>query len=841
MKKILFSLLTFITLFSSKVSFAAPTDVKEGLKGCWECNIIEGVYIYVFNFVYKIYAVLVPIVRNLLWLTLAFWFIWYVWTNVIKEQKGSIGSMLKDVFIKLFTYTFVLAMLELPAKTIFKYSIDIIMNAGPNFARWVLEEARADTEMFKLSDGNIRKFSCNDIKLSSYAQQALNNYAKTNAYGDDYNEEEETLTNLLCVTREYTNTFNSGTDLGFKIMARSVIAMGEFKVLKLTYDSPLGQGLEAGIMTALGAFSWIYVIVMFFIKLWLALTFLANTVTLFVGLCIAVGFLYIQFTYLIIIFDVVIKLAMVGVMMPITLGSWTFHNTRKKLSGTLFWDVVKCTFRLGFLSVSMTISTYLLNELLTTTFNAGPFDITLTSLLEHLSGNGKILTASTFLDGINLLSDKNKILFTIITNPTIIISTMFVCLLSFTMLSKSISLADKFSNAIGSGVQQDQILNGLKKLTISTIKYITSGVKREFKSNLKYNWVNDKVNNSGSNTKKKELNKKVREGEDITLYDLPIDEAVKLYEDNANLDEINEKTEQPNLYTEDDYKNVPQEYKSMETKDLQQQYNNLRNKEAEQHQNESKIIDEAFKNYESYNKLTPEEKERVYDDIINLNGEFDNEITKSLDSPQYNEFINEIKSNTTATNNPAKEINKIIANKELENTIRNDKTISPPAQKRIIKYLNNGGQISASDKKILDNAEIEVKSNRKKEATKIANIMIELENRKNLSKKTSKSNKSEIKAKDMYKVLKQDEFDDLTREIDEISNGDITAVSRLKISQLKRQLNKLEKEMDALNEYDDETVEEMTEREIKKYKRRKSKIKSPRMQKENSRIKNDKV
>ncbi|MGN0929888.1 MAG: hypothetical protein ACI4N3_04570 [Alphaproteobacteria bacterium] len=833
MKKLLLSLLTFFTLSYSKVSFGA-TSTTDNLKNCWECNVIEGVYVYVFNFVYKMYAILVPIIKNLLWLTLAFWFIWYIWTNVIKEQKGSVGSMLKDVFVKLFTYAFVLSMLALPAKTIFKYSIDIIMNAGPNFARWVLTEARNDTEMLKLAGDKIQNFSCEDIKLSNYATQALGSYEKTNSFGNDYNEEEETLTNILCITREYTNTFNAGTDLGFKIMARSVIAMGEFKLVKLTYDSPLGQGVENAIQTALGAYSWIYTIVMFFVKIWMTLTFFANLITFFIGLCITVGFLYILFTYLIIIFDVVIKLAMVGVMMPITIGSWTFNNTRKQFSGKLFWDVVKCTFRIGFLSVSMTISTYLLNELLTTNFNAGPFDITLTSLLEHLSGNGKIITSSTFLDGINLVSKKNKILITLITNPTIIISTLFVCLLSFTLLSKSTQMADKFSGAIGNGIQKDNILNGLKKLTISTIRYINSGVKRELKSTLKYNFAKDAINKSNEKQKEKNTKQKQQNGEEITAYDLPIDEAIELYEDETDLNELNENNEKADNI--EPYTPVP-EYDGMDTKDLQQQYNNLSNKDSVRQENNAKIVDEAFKDYENYDKLTNEEKQHFQNDVLYLNDtDIQNELQNPSISKEYKEFLQEVQSKTSQNNNPLKEVSEQINNKEIENFIRKDKTVSPHAQKRIIKYLNQGGQLSASDRTILNKYEAEVKSERKKEETKRKNLKAELTLRQY---KQSKSNK--IKSKDMYLILKNDELNNLNQEIEEELNGDITNVSRMKIAQLKRKLNKIKKEFEAIDEYDEETIEDMTEREIKNYKRRNAKRKSPRAQKEDERIKNKRI
>lgn len=838
MKKLLFTLLTFFILLYSNTSFAQTANTQNGLTGCWECFIIEGVYIYVFNFVYKMYDVLVPIIRNLLWLALAFWFLWYIWTNVIKvSDSGKTTDMLKDVFVKLLTYTFVISLLSLPAKTIFGYSTDIIMNAGPNFAKWVLTEARADTEMLKLVDGRMKPLSCDDIKLSSYATEALRNYTKSDAYSDDYNAEEETLTNLLCITREYTNTFNAGTNLGFNIMTRSVIAMGEYKAMKLTYDSAIGQGIETVIKTALGGFQWIYSLIMGFIKLWVFATFIVNCITMFIGLCITVGFLYILFTYLIIIFDVVIKLAMVGVMMPIAIGSWTFNNTRKRLSGALFFDVVKCTFRLGFLSVSMTISTYLLNKLLTTDFNAGSFGVTLdelikyfniptNSVLDHTQGGGNIITASTFLDGVNLLSTKNRILISLLTNPKILISTLFVCLISYTLLSTSIQMADKFSSAIGKGVQKDQILNGLKKFTISSIRYITSGVERkELGTVSKAKWMQDKITYAGEKAKEKLLKKKQKKNEDITIYDLPVSEAINLYEEGNSLDESEII----------DFENK-ESYASKSTEEVVEEYEDRLAEYTKMNEERRDFVDNKLEEYEGYKNLTEDEKSKVISAVIsddatamqNLSG------NKNIER-----VINKVQSSATPNQpNPFSQIKKDLEKHELKKYIAENKDLSDTQKQTFIDYVEKGTKLTPADTKVMEKFEQEVKSKNYKEAQRLKKMQSYVDYRKKLQR----YNKNEITSKDMYLILKREEINSIIDEIDyELASEDITSISRIKVSQLKRKLAKAKKEVDAIEEYDDLIFDDLVDREIQSYKRRRSKRKSPRAQRENARTKNSKI
>ena len=773
----------------STPSFAQTSNAP--LPSCWQCDILEGIYIYVFNFVYKLYDVFVPIVLNLLWLTMAFWFIWYIWTNIIKPQKTDVNTLFKDVFVKLFTYTFVISLLSLPAREIFKYSIEPIMNAGPSFAKWVLESARNDTEMLKLANNRIKNFSCDDIKLKDYSVQALNNFKKTSLTNDEMNIEENTLINLLCITREYGNTYMAGTDLGMKIMARSAIAMGEFKVSELVYNSTLVQSLETALQTALGSWGILYNILMFLLKVWLFLTYIANVLTFFIGLCISVGFLYILFTYLITILDVVVKLAMVGVMMPITIGAWTFKNTRSKLSTPLFFNVVKATFRVGFLSVSMTITTYLLNELLTINFNAGNMDITLTDLLSSLSGNGKILTASTFLDGFNLLSTKNQVLFTILFNPTIIISTLFVCLICYTLIAESVKTADKFSSVVKSGISEDVVLNGLKKITISTIKYIKGGVKREVYQTL----------SQPSNKDDKKKNAKPNKDDPLTIYDIPVEDAIKLYENRNDLSNTS-------FANNTNYKVQPFD-------ELKKDYEVRSKKYSAVRQKQDSFLNENLSKYENYNKLDKEEQSLLHNAILSDDVEVLNTIKKN---PKINDVVNEINlaiPNKKEDSTPFADIKQDLYNKELEDYIRNDKTISKTQRQKLNRVIFKGEQPSPKTRQLLDKIEAEVKSNNYKEQKRLEEMKQYILFRENLNK----YKRNDITAKDLFIILKRERLKFLQNQIDEELKKDPNDLSYLKVSKLKRDLKKLQKTFDEMDEYDEDMFESLITKEIKDYKR----------------------
>ena len=75
--------------------------VRDGSE-CWECKLVEGVYTYAFNFVFKIYRVLQPVIYDIVLVFFAFWFLWIIYTEVIKKQGGNSFDLLKKIFIKIF-------------------------------------------------------------------------------------------------------------------------------------------------------------------------------------------------------------------------------------------------------------------------------------------------------------------------------------------------------------------------------------------------------------------------------------------------------------------------------------------------------------------------------------------------------------------------------------------------------------------------------------------------------------------------------------------------------------------------------------------------------------------
>ena len=112
MKKIfltlLFNILFSVSGFAQTIASANyDNNMSGGIKDinkCWECKLVEGVYTYTFNFVFKMYNILAPIVTTFVLVFLAFWFLWYIWENVIKAQinfkGGNVFDFLKEIALK---------------------------------------------------------------------------------------------------------------------------------------------------------------------------------------------------------------------------------------------------------------------------------------------------------------------------------------------------------------------------------------------------------------------------------------------------------------------------------------------------------------------------------------------------------------------------------------------------------------------------------------------------------------------------------------------------------------------------------------------------------------------
>ena len=326
---------------------------------CWECSLIESLYAYTFSFVYRMYGHMVGAIRPLLIIFMCLWFVWYVWENAIVKPGGDIGKLFGDVVKKLFLFVFVLAALSLPPKEVFRWTIDPVINAGTGLAKWILIETRNNAAV--LENSKMGRYDCSKIELRAMTAASLGNRGAGPA-PDGIDDGEDTLRNLMCVTMEFSNTYTVGVQFGFAIARQGALGIAT------------GYGFEAGVNSGgvqyllMAAGKWkILIDIVLDIVIWLG-RFL-NLLTVAIGGCIAVAFLYVAFTYVTAVIDIVVKLAFVGVMMPVVIGSMLFENVKKELFDKLLFNIIKCAFRIAFLSVAVSISTFLLEELMTMPFS----------------------------------------------------------------------------------------------------------------------------------------------------------------------------------------------------------------------------------------------------------------------------------------------------------------------------------------------------------------------------------------------------------------------------------------------------------------------------------------
>ena len=505
MQKIFY--LIFCLLYS-KVVFAASSDYGN----CWECSLIEGIYIYTFSFVLRIYNVLRAPISILMLVFFLFWFLWFVWNKLIKNpDKINISDIAKSVFVKLFTVTFVLAMLSLSPIQIFKATVNPIMNFGASFSRWILSYGASES-LFK---ENVKQFDCEKISISSKLKEAYVKHDKSYKSENDLSDDDiDSLKNIVCITGTYSNVYNIGLNIGFNFIHQGFIGYASSKTIKAVLDvvdmavdfipEPFTQNI-------------VNIIVKIFKVLAVTETFI-SLFKIVIGLGIAIAFLYVAFTFMSLIIDVIIKLALVGVMLPIVIGSWAFGGgedivkLREKLSGKLFWNVLKVSFRLVFLAIAIVISIMLFSELI----RVGDLN-TVYSRSGIVGGNLVALT---------------QILF----NPVLIMSMIFTTLISWTLLTESVAMADKVSSSLYSGVNDDNILNGLKQLTITSIKFLKGGVQRnisrykELETTRKN--LNNKFNDLVANQSKAKVagyEQEIFSGDFTNLDKIPAENLIKMY------------------------------------------------------------------------------------------------------------------------------------------------------------------------------------------------------------------------------------------------------------------------------------------------------------------------
>ena len=852
MKKVLFTLL-FNLIFAIK-SFAqeiATANIDNNMVGgiksmdkCWECKLVEGIYTYTFNFVFKMYNILAPIVSTLVLVFLAFWFLWFIWNQVIKSQinfkGGDVFDFLKQIWIKLFTVLFVLTLLSrVPANEIFSYTIDPIMSFGAGFGKWILVETRNENEIMQnytsaIKNKQLPKYNCDDIKLSANTINML----KVNKVDANDKMNVDTLKNLICITGEYANSYSIGLNLGSKILSRGLIGVAE------DYGAEGIRKLVDNFSSFIPQVGWgkvAYIIIKILLvvaKVWIMVGIGVNMLIACIGLFIMIQFMYVGLTFITMILDIVIQLALVGVMMPITIGSWAYAdkglgNLRGKLSGKLFWGVLRCSFRLAFLAISMSISIFLLNELMTSSFSVDS-NQTMLSLYDSLGSNDGLWSQGTALN-----KQTREFLSLLISNTGLLIAMIFTTLVSWMLLRESIKKADSFSSSLYSGVSNDSILDGLKNLTTSSIKYVMGGVKRDvdFYKKMKETkqYMKDEKAKEESTARKSEIKKWedeiFNEGKEDHLLDVPAEDIVNEYEKIRNFEDNKDTTSEP---------------KEDSKKELQDTNNDKNKEEIENLQSsEMSFISNELASPE-FKELSEDKKEKLASAIISddkkamLEVSEDDEIarmfeTKNLTPMEDDEIIKDkaVTDNLIATDAISDEdlsnpVLKLHASYIRQQIIEEINTLPPNERKEIKKFmaLKKKPKLSTKEEKvefekqkqIYERLESKVKTDLLAKKKKLDVLM---EERKNIKTKSKKE--SVLTTKNVIKAIKQDELNELNAELEDLNLTDV-----VKRSYLRRQLKKLQDEISSIDEKNsielEDEYDEIVDKWRKGKKRRKTKI-----------------
>ena len=867
MKKFLLTLL--FNLFFSLPTFAqeiASANYDEHIAGgiksmdkCWECKLVEGVYTYTFNFVFKMYKILAPIIQSIVLVFLAFWFLWIVWDKVIRAHMnfkgGNVFDFLKeDIWKKLFTVLFVITLLaKVPANEMFSYTIDPIMSFGAGFGKWILVETRNDNEIMQnysnaITKKSLPKYDCSDIKLSANTVNMLN----VNNVNASVDMNTATLKNLICITGEYANSYTIGLNLGAKIFSRGMIGVvGAYSGEKIT------KGIDsiASMIPSVGWAKVVQVIIKIILVVLKVLFFVGVIINFFIaviGLFIMIQFMYVGLTFITLILDIVIQLALVGVMLPIVIGSWAFAdkgfmNLRGKLSGKLFWNVLTCSFRLAFLAISMSISIFLLNELMTTSFDSYSGE-TMLSLYDSLGSSKNLWNQGT---GLN--KETRDFLYLIISNTGLLIAMVFTTLISWMLLRQSIQKADELSGQLYSGFSDANILAGLQKLTETSIKYVFGGAKREVDFYKKMSGAKQElkkeIENNAEKTRKLKIkeweNEVLNEGDDTHIFDIPAETVVNAFDairnnEQDDIEETETKTEAPiGPKTKEESENpiklenaplAPNIRKNEEeVKKLQQPAREFV---------ESQIISPEYKD------LPEKEKQEMATVILSNNPEelknFSNkpEISQMFETinatpKEDDEIVNDkfITDNLVATDiqtpddlsNPMVKMQAVYIR---EKVIEEINTLPPQERAAIKSFMNLTKKPNLSNpekkrkfeeqKKIYEKLESKVKSDMLMKQKEIKELISERENLQKHNKV-----KSILTTRKVIEVIKNDELNDLIKEID---NTDFTDV--IKRSYLNRQLKNLESEIDALKEKDSLELEDEYDSIVANWRIKKMKRKS---------------
>jgi hypothetical protein len=114
-------------------------------------------------------------------------------------------------------------------------------------------------------------------------------------------------------------------------------------------------------------------------------------------------------------------------------------------------------------------------------------------------------------------------------NPGILVAILFVTMISAMLISKSLSLADEFANSIKTGIGEDTVLKGIKKLTLSTIKYIEGGVQRELKDHARKRSYDKSVDRARGKLPRDDDGRLVPPPAEIDISGLDTDTVIDLY------------------------------------------------------------------------------------------------------------------------------------------------------------------------------------------------------------------------------------------------------------------------------------------------------------------------
>jgi len=440
-------------------------------ESCWACSLVGGAYVYVFSFVFKLYGVIAPLVLNLMLLGFLFWFLWYVFYKILLKHEAKDGQFLRDMFIKCFVAVFVIGMLSVSPQRMFGYVVDPLISSGSGFARWILERSRQDTEIMgnpKSKEPKLAEINCE--REGAFKVPMLAKVLNLDKVGmsPELREYERTfdssLKNLVCITRDYSATFGKGVELGWKITTMGLTDLiASWSADKIAVWARLGTFLPQPVGTIVLVLSYAGQVLA-----WVGQ--IPNFLVFLMGFVILAAFFYVGFTYLAAVLDIIVRLALVCVMMPIALASLMFKETRDKLFAPLLFDAVKCAFRLAFLGVAMAITTYLLNELMTASFGFGKEE-SMNTLLKMLDEEGNILFGVLDWMGVSSIG----LLGAMLANTGMISAIMFVTMCCFMLIKESLSMADTLADTIAKGGKGDtKVMEGLQALAKSSLVYLMS-------------------------------------------------------------------------------------------------------------------------------------------------------------------------------------------------------------------------------------------------------------------------------------------------------------------------------------------------------------------------------